>query len=85
MLPGVVASAEPDFKQILTDTGYAPASLAEIKSGVKELGKRFEEICYNGNMAASVDWVMGQIQMKAIGKLRLAEVRKEVSDILEVK
>ncbi len=85
MLPGVVSSAEPDFKQILTDTGYAPASLAEIKSGVKELGKRFEEICYNGNMAASVDWVMGQIQMKAIGKLRLAEVRKEVSDILEVK
>ena len=85
MLPGVVASAEPDFKQILTDTGYAPASLAEIKSGVKELGKRFEEICYNGNSAAAVDWVMGQIQMKAIGKLRLAEVRKEVSDILEVK
>ena len=85
MLPGVVSSAKPDFKQILTDTGYAPASLAEIKSGVKELGKRFEEICYNGNMAASVDWVMGQIQMKAIGKLRLAEVRKEVSDILEVK
>ncbi len=39
MLPGVVASAEPDFKQILTDIGYAPASLAEIRSGVKELRK----------------------------------------------
>ncbi len=85
MLPGVVASAEPDFKQILADTGYAPASLGEIRSGVKELGKRFEEICYNGNSAAAVDWVMGQIRMKAIGKHRLAEVRKEVSDILEVK
>jgi hypothetical protein len=85
MLPGVVSSADPDFQQILADTGYAPASLEEIRATVKELGKRFEEICYNGNSTASVDWVMGQIHMKAIGKHRLSEVRKEVSDILEVR
>jgi glutamyl-tRNA(Gln) amidotransferase subunit E len=85
MLPGLVASVEPDFRQILADTGYTPASLGEIRAGVKELGKRFEEICYNGNSAASVDWVMGQIHMKAIGKHRLSEVRKVVSDILDVR
>jgi glutamyl-tRNA(Gln) amidotransferase subunit E len=85
MLPGVVSTANPDFKQILIDTGYAPASMTEIKSGVKELAGKFEEICFNGNRAASVDWIMGQLHMKAIGKLRLSDVRKEVSEILEVK
>lgn len=85
MLPGVVSSAEPDFTQILTDIGYAPASLPEIRSGVKELAKKFEEISYNGNNTPSIDWVMGQLHMKAIGKLRLSEVRKEVSEILKVK
>ncbi len=85
MLPGVVSSAEPDFKKILEATGYAPASLAEIRSEVKELGEKFAEISYNGNSAASVNWVMGQIHFKAIGTLRLGEVRKEVSEILEVR
>jgi glutamyl-tRNA(Gln) amidotransferase subunit E len=85
MLPGVVSTANPDFKQILYDTGYAPASMTEIKSGVNELAGKFEEICFNGNRAASVDWIMGQLHMKAIGKLRLSDVRKEVSEILEVK
>ncbi|MCA1742314.1 MAG: hypothetical protein LC630_07615, partial [Bacteroidales bacterium] len=84
MLPGVVATSKPDFKKILSDTGYAPASMTEIKSEVKELARKFEEICFNGNSAASVDWIMGQLHMKAIGKLRLSDVRKEVSEILEV-
>lgn len=85
MLPGVVATSEPDFKKILSETGYVPKSMTEIKSEVKELAKRFEKICFNGNSAAPVDWIMGQLHMKAIGKLRLSDVRKEVSDILEVK
>lgn len=85
MLPGVVSSPDPDFKQILTDLGYAPASLTEIKSGVKELARKFEEISYNCSSTASIDWVMGQLRMKAIGKLRMSEVRKEVSEILAVK
>ena len=83
MLPGVVSTTDPDFKKILADTGYTPASLTEIRSGVKLLAKKFEDICFNGNSAASVDWIMGQLHMKAIGKLRLSEVRKEVSEILE--
>ncbi len=85
MLPGVVATADPDFNQILSDTGYAPASLKEIKSEVSGLAAKFEKICFNGNRHTSVDWIMGQLHMKAIGKLRLSEVRKEVSEILEVK
>ena len=85
MLPGVVATSEPDFKRILSDTGYAPASLTEIRAGVVELGDRFKEIRFNGNSEVSVDWIMGQLHMKAIGRLRLSEVRKEVSEILEVK
>lgn len=85
MLPGVVSTAEPDFKAILEATGYAPASLSEIRAEVKVLGKKFAEISYNGNSAASVNWVMGQIRMKAIGTVRLAEVNKEVSEILEVR
>jgi glutamyl-tRNA(Gln) amidotransferase subunit E len=84
MLPDVVATGEPDFKMILSDTGYAPASLTEIRAGVKELVDRFKEIRYNGKSEVSVDWIMGQLQMKAIGRLRLSEVRKEVSEILEV-
>ncbi|MFZ2286058.1 MAG: Glu-tRNA(Gln) amidotransferase subunit GatE [Bacteroidales bacterium] len=83
MLRGVVSTTEPDFKKILTDTGYAPASLTEIRSEVKQLAKNFEEISFNGNIGAAPDWIMGQLHMKAIGKLRLAEVRKEVSQILE--
>ncbi len=83
MLRGVVSTTEPDFKKILTDTGYAPASLTEIRSEVKQLAKNFEEISFNGNLGAAPDWIMGQLHMKAIGKLRLAEVRKEVSQILE--
>ena len=84
MLPGVVATSEPDFKKILSETGQVPASMKEIKSEVKDLARKFEEICFNGNSAASVDWIMGQLHMKAIGKLRLSDVRKEVSEILEV-
>jgi glutamyl-tRNA(Gln) amidotransferase subunit E len=85
MLPGVVSTAEPDFKSILDATGYEPASLPEIRAEVKELGKKFAEICYNGNSAASVNWVMGQIHRKAIGTFRLAEVHKDVSGILDVR
>jgi len=85
MLPGVVSSAEPDFNKLLEATGYSKASMAEIRAEVKELGKKFAEISYNGNIAASVNWVMGQIYKKAIGTVRLAEVRKEVSEILEVR
>lgn len=82
MLPGVVSTVNPDYEKILSDTGYAPASMTEIRSEVKELAKKFEEISFNS--AASVDWIMGQLHMKAIGKLRLADVKKEVSEILEV-
>ena len=85
MLPAVAATAEPDFKKILNDTGYRKASPEEIKSEVKRLGKDFEKICYNGNSHASVNWVMGQIHMKIIGNVRLSEVRKEVEEILDIR
>lgn len=84
MLRGVVSSASPDFRQILSETGYAPATMSEIRSEVKALQKKFREICYKGNWAGSVDWIMGELHMRAIGKLRLSEVRKVVSEILEV-
>ncbi len=83
MLPGVVASVDPDFKTVIAATGYNPATLQEIKAEVKELAGKYDEICYNNDETACVNWVMGQIHMKAIGTMRLAGVRKEVSDILE--
>jgi len=83
MLPGVASSVEPDFKKILAATGYSPATPDEIKKEVKELQKKFALIGYNGSEIAKVNWVMGQIHMKTIGTMRLAGVRKEVSDILE--
>jgi glutamyl-tRNA(Gln) amidotransferase subunit E len=85
MLPGVVATADPDFKKILVETGFRKASLAEIKAEIKWLGKKYKEICYNGNGKASIDWVMGQLHMKAIGTVRLSQVREEVADILDVR
>jgi len=84
MLPAVVATAKPDFKKILAGSGYTKASLEEIRSEVKGLGKKYKEVCYNGNGSVSVDWVMGQLHMKALGNVRLAVVREEVADILDV-
>jgi glutamyl-tRNA(Gln) amidotransferase subunit E len=84
MLPGVVASPQPDFEKILASTGYSPATIDEIKKEAKLLEKRFEKTGHNGKKAKSADWIMGQIHMKAIGTMRLAEVRQEISEIIEV-
>ena len=84
MLPEVVAASQPDFEKILAATGCKPESMEQIKGRVKELDRKFAEICYDGKSATPIDWIMGQVHMKAIGTLRLAEVRKEITDILEV-
>ncbi len=84
MLPEVVATPQPDFEKILAATGYRPESLEQIIGRVKELDKEFARISYDGKSASSIDWIMGQVHMKAIGTLRLADVRKEITDILEV-
>ncbi|MGB8359061.1 MAG: Glu-tRNA(Gln) amidotransferase subunit GatE, partial [Bacteroidales bacterium] len=84
MLPEVVSTPQPDFEKILAGTVHKPASMEELKAEAKQLDKKFAEISYNGNSAASVDWIMGQIHTKAIGTLRLSEVRKEITDILEL-
>jgi glutamyl-tRNA(Gln) amidotransferase subunit E len=84
MLPEVVATPQPDFEKIFTSTGCNPESMEQIKARVKELDRKFAEICYDGRSVSSIDWIMGQVHMKAIGTLRLADVRKEVTDILEV-
>jgi glutamyl-tRNA(Gln) amidotransferase subunit E len=83
LLPGVVSSPHPDFEKILTETGYSPASMEEIRSEVNNLKKEFAEICHNDRSDVPVDWIMGQIHMRAIGTLRMADVRKEITDILE--
>jgi glutamyl-tRNA(Gln) amidotransferase subunit E len=84
MLPAVVATPSPDFSEILAGTGLSRASLSEIRKEIKALTGRFGEICYNGSMAGIEDWVMGQVHMKAVGTIRLSEVREAVSEILEV-
>jgi glutamyl-tRNA(Gln) amidotransferase subunit E len=84
MLPAVVASLEPDFMSILNATGYTEAPFSEIKSEIPKLEKEFAAICYNGNRKGAADWIMGRLHMKAIGKIRLAKVKNEVSDILEI-
>ncbi len=84
MLPEVVATPQPDFEKILAATGCKPESMEQIKARVKDLDTKFAEICYDGRSVSSIDWIMGQVHMKAIGTLRLAEVRKEITDILEV-
>jgi hypothetical protein len=81
----VVATAEPDFKKILAETGYKKASLDEIRSEVKGLGLKYREVGHKSNGSVSVNWVMGQLHMKAIGNVRLAMVREEVADILDVR
>ncbi len=84
MLPAVVASPEPDFMNILNTTGYTEVTFSDIKSEIPKLEKEFAAICYNGNRKGAADWIMGQLHMKAIGKIRLAKVKNEVSDILEI-
>jgi glutamyl-tRNA(Gln) amidotransferase subunit E len=84
MLPEVVATPQPDFEKILAATGCKPESMEQIKARVKDLDTKFAEICYDGRSVSSIDWIMGQVHMKAIGTLRLADVRKEITDILEV-
>ncbi len=83
MLPEVVATTQPDFEKILATTGCKPESMEQIKSRVKELDRKFAGICYDGRSVSSIDWIMGQVHINAIGTLRLADVRKEITDILE--
>ncbi|HUW93507.1 MAG TPA: hypothetical protein VMV74_10100, partial [Bacteroidales bacterium] len=85
MLPKTVASAKPNFDKILSDTGYRKSTLAEIKSQVSGLRKEFSEICYNGNSStrAATDWIMGRVLVQAMGNIRLSEVKKEVSGLIE--
>jgi glutamyl-tRNA(Gln) amidotransferase subunit E len=84
MLPEVVSATQPDFEKILTGTVQKAASMEELKSQALQLERKFAEICYDGKSAASIDWIMGQIHTKAIGRLRLSEVRKEITDVLEL-
>ncbi len=83
MLPEVVATTQPDFEKILAATGCKPESMEQIKARVKELDMKFAEICYDGRSVSSIDWIMGQVHMNAIGTLRLADVRREITDIVE--
>ena len=85
MLPAVVAETAPDFRRILSGTGLRRASIDDLKREARELAPMFTEVCYNGNMAGMEDWLMGQLHMKAIGTVRLSELRKAVSEILEVR
>jgi len=85
MLPAVVAVPSPDFGAILASTGLRRAAMDEITGEIKIHARRFPEVCHNGNMAGIEDWVMGQLHMKALGTVRLAEVKKAVSEILEVR
>ena len=85
MLPAVVAVPSPDFGAILAATGLRRAAMDEITGEIKVHAGRFPEICHNGNMAGIEDWVMGQLHMKALGTVRLSEVKKAVSEILEVR
>ena len=57
----------------------------EIRDEAKNLAARFPEVCYNGNMAGREEWMMGQLHMKALGTVRLSEVRNAVSELLEVR
>jgi glutamyl-tRNA(Gln) amidotransferase subunit E len=84
MLPDVVATPTPDFGEILAATGFRRSTMDEINSEIPGLADKFREVCYNGNMSGIENWVMGQLHRKAIGTLRLSEVRKAVSGVLEV-
>jgi glutamyl-tRNA(Gln) amidotransferase subunit E len=85
MLPGVVSTPDPDFDSIFTETGLRRTPMDEILSEIKGLAGRFTEVCYNGSMAGIEDWVMGQMHKKAIGTVRLSEVRKAVTAVVEAK
>jgi glutamyl-tRNA(Gln) amidotransferase subunit E len=84
MLPGVISSPQPDFEKILAATGYAPATMEEIKSEAKFLEKRFARTGHNGRKNISADWIMGQIHLKAIGTMRLSEIKEVISAITNV-
>jgi glutamyl-tRNA(Gln) amidotransferase subunit E len=83
MLPEVVASPQPDFEKILAATGCKPESMDQIKARIKELDRKFAGICYDGRSTSPIDWIMGQVHLNAIGTLRLADVRREITDIVE--
>ena len=83
MLPQVVLTSQPDFEKILAETGCRPEPMERIKARVRDLDKKFAEICYDGRSVSPIDWIMGQIHTKAIATLRLADVRKEITEILE--
>lgn len=84
MLPEVVSSASPDFASILSTTGLHRATMEDIRKEIKGHAARFAEVCYNGSLGGMEDWVMGQLKMKAVGTVRLSEVRKAVSEVLEI-
>ena len=84
MLPALVASPATDFESILAATGIRRSTMDEVRKEIKAHAQRFPEVCFNGNKAGIEDWVMGQLHMKAIGTVRLSEVRKAVSEIVEV-
>ncbi len=83
MLPQVVETPQPDFEKILAATGCKPEPMEQIKARVRDLDRKFAKICYDGRSVSSIDWIMGQIHTKAIATLRLADVRKEITEILE--
>lgn len=83
MLPAAVAVASPDFRSILAGTGLRRATMNEIREEAKELSARFPEICHYRNMAGMEEWIMGQLHLKALGTVKLSEVRNMVTELLE--
>jgi glutamyl-tRNA(Gln) amidotransferase subunit E len=80
MLPVICDHPDMEFGSVLTITDYKKYSMNELLAPVDFLLGKFRQIRHSDTEKASVDWIMGQLHMQAVGNVRLTDLKVQIEE-----
>ena len=83
MLPIVYEYPKLDFASVLTTLKFKKRKKEELLAPIEFLNEKFKEIKVSDKEEVGIDWLMGQVQKQAKGNIPLAELRKQIENILK--
>jgi glutamyl-tRNA(Gln) amidotransferase subunit E len=83
MLPIVYEYPKLDFNSVLTTLKFKKRKKEDLLAPIEFLNEKFKEIKISEKEDVDIDWLMGQIQKQATGNMPLAELRKQIENIVK--
>ncbi len=71
-----------ELDSVLTAVGYRKLEQEDLVGQIPSLATQFEEIRLHDNPDGSVDWIMGQLRLPALGNMDLKELRNRVVEVI---